>query len=40
LKNISNKSKAKKIDVLITQKIWKAMISAFIDYEYRNFKKK
>ena len=40
LKNISNKSKEKKIDILITQRIWKAMISAFIDYEYRNFKKK
>ena len=40
LKNISRKSKNKKIDPLITAKIWKAMISAFIDYEYRNFKKK
>ena len=40
LNNISKKSKIKKLDVQITKKIWKAMISAFIDYEYRNFKKK
>lgn len=40
LKNISRKSKKKKIDPLITKKIWKSMIGAFIDYEYRNFKKK
>ena len=40
LKNISKKSKRKKIDTKITQKIWKSMISAFIDYEFRNFKKK
>jgi len=40
LKNISKKSKKKKIDPLITNKIWKTMIKAFIDYEYRNFKKK
>ena len=40
LKNISRKSINKKIDILITKKIWKAMIAAFIDYEYRNFKKK
>tara|TARA_B100000767_G_C19578893_1_gene456436 strand:- start:199 stop:480 length:282 start_codon:yes stop_codon:yes gene_type:complete len=40
LKNISIKSKNKKIDPLITNKIWKSMIKAFIDYEYRNFKKK
>ena len=40
LKNISNKSKKKKIDPLITDKIWRSMIRAFIDYEYRNFKKK
>ena len=33
-------SKNKKIDPIITKKIWKSMISAFIDYEYRNFKKK
>ncbi len=40
LKNISKKSKAKKIDPKITQKIWKSMIRAFIDYEFRFFKKK
>lgn len=40
LKNISTKSKKKKLDPKITLKIWKTMIRAFIDYEYRNFKKK
>ncbi|MBL6861002.1 MAG: chorismate mutase [Candidatus Pelagibacter bacterium] len=40
LKNISKKSKKKRIDPLITKKIWKSMIGAFIDYEYRKFKKK
>ena len=39
LKNIAKKSKAQKIDVKITNKIWKSMIGAYIDYEYRNFKK-
>ena len=40
LRNISKKSKKMKIDPKITQKIWKSMINAFIDYEFRNFKKK
>ena len=40
LKNISKKSNRKKIDPLITKKIWKSMISAFIEYEFRNFNKK
>ncbi len=40
LKNILTKSKKKKIDPIITKKIWKSMISAYIDYEFRNFKKK
>ena len=40
LKNIAKKSKKKRIDPLITKKIWKSMIRAFIDYEFRNFKKK
>tara|TARA_A100001015_G_scaffold312213_2_gene416934 strand:- start:1496 stop:1777 length:282 start_codon:yes stop_codon:yes gene_type:complete len=40
LKNIYKKSKSKKIDVKITAKIWKAMIRAFIDYEFRKFKSK
>ena len=40
LNNISKKSKKKRIDPKITLKIWKSMIKAFIDYEYRNFNKK
>ena len=40
LKNISKKSKIKNIDPKITGKIWKSMIQSFINYEYRNFKKK
>ena len=40
LKNISKKSKNKNIDSKVTQRIWKSMIRAFIDYEYRNFNKK
>jgi chorismate mutase len=40
LKEIKKKSLKKKIDPRITNKIWKSMIKAFIDYEYRNFKKK
>ncbi|MDA7715173.1 chorismate mutase [Pelagibacteraceae bacterium] len=40
LKNISKKTKYKKMDPKITVKIWKSMINAFIDYEYRNFNKK
>ena len=40
LRNISKKSKNKKIDPKITSKIWRAMINAFIDYEFRNFKNK
>lgn len=40
LKNIAIKSKKKNIDSKITNKIWKNMIRAFIDYEYRNFNKK
>ena len=40
MKNIYMKSKRKKIDPLITKRIWKSMILAYIDYEYRNFKKK
>ena len=40
LKNILIKSRSKKIDPIITRKIWKSMIRAFIDYEFRNFKKK
>ena len=40
LKNISKKSKKRNIDPMITNKIWKSMIRAFIEYEFRNFKKK
>ena len=40
LKNVKNKSKKKGIDPKISNRIWKNMIYAFIDYEYRNFKKK
>tara|TARA_B100001057_G_scaffold6835_1_gene6235 strand:- start:6884 stop:7165 length:282 start_codon:yes stop_codon:yes gene_type:complete len=40
LKNISRKSRQRKIDPKITYALWKSMINAFIDYEYRNFKKK
>ena len=40
LKKIEKKSKTKKIDPKITNRIWISMIKAFIDYEFRNFKKK
>ena len=40
LKKIKFKSKQKKIDIKITEKIWKSMIWSFIEYERRNFKKK
>ncbi len=40
LKNIKNKSKKKGIDPKISNRIWKNMIYAFVDYEYRNFKKR
>ena len=40
LKNIKNKSIKKGIDPKISNRIWKNMIYAFIEYEYRNFKKK
>ena len=40
LKNVNRKSKQKKIDQIVTKKIWSSMIRAFIDYEFRNFDKK
>ena len=40
LKNINKKSRQKNIDLKITESIWKSMIKAYIDYEFRNFKKK
>ena len=39
LKNIKKKSLRNNIDPKITNKIWKNMISAYIDYERRNLKK-
>ncbi len=40
LKNIKQKSINHKIDPKITNKIWRNMIYAYIDFERRNFKKK
>ena len=40
LKNIRNKSIKKGIDPKISNRIWKNMIYAFIEYEYRNFNKR
>ena len=40
LKKINKESKNKKIDPKITNTIWKSMIRAFINYEFKNFKKK
>tara|TARA_Y200000002_G_scaffold346130_1_gene320506 strand:+ start:751 stop:1041 length:291 start_codon:yes stop_codon:yes gene_type:complete len=40
LKNVRKKSLKHNIDPQITQKVWKNMISAYIDFEKRNFKKK
>ena len=40
LNNIRKKSLINKIDPKITNKIWKNMIWAYIDFEKRNFKKK
>tara|TARA_E500000331_G_scaffold315580_1_gene325679 strand:+ start:302 stop:583 length:282 start_codon:yes stop_codon:yes gene_type:complete len=40
LKKINKESKKKKIDPDITNIIWKSMIRAFINYEFKNFKKK
>tara|TARA_B100000579_G_C22146254_1_gene538841 strand:+ start:77 stop:343 length:267 start_codon:yes stop_codon:yes gene_type:complete len=40
LSNINKKSKKRNIDPKITRKIWSSMISAYIDYEFRNFNKK
>ena len=39
LKNIRRKSIKKDIDTKISYRVWKNMIYAFIDYEFRNFKK-
>ena len=40
LSNIKKLSKKKKMDTLLTRKIWISMINSYIDYERRNFKKK
>ena len=40
LRNIKKKSIRKGIDTKISDRVWKNMIYAFINYEYRNFKKK
>jgi len=40
LKRIKIESKKKNIDSKITNTIWKSIIKAFINYEFRNFKKK
>ena len=40
LKNIKSKSVKKGIDPKVSHRIWKNMIYAFIEYEYKNFKKK
>ena len=39
LRNIKKKSIRKGIDTKISDRVWKNMIYAFIDYEFRNFKK-
>ena len=40
LRNIRKKSLKNNIDPKITNRIWKNMIWAYIDFERRNFKKK
>ena len=40
LKKVKTKSIKKGIDPRISNRIWKNMIYAFIEYEFRNFKKK
>ena len=40
LRIIKDKSIKKGIDPKISDRVWKNMIYAFIDYEFRNFKKK
>ena len=40
LKNIRRKSIKNKIDPKITNKIWKNMIAAYIEFERKNYKKK
>ena len=40
LRTIKKKSKKMNIDSKVTNRIWNSMIKAYIDYEFRNFKKK
>ena len=40
LRNIRKKSLKNNIDPKITNKIWKNMIAAYIEFEKRNFKRK
>ncbi len=40
LKNIRKKSLKKNIDTELTKRIWVNMIKAYINFEYRKFKKK
>ena len=40
LKKIRSKSIKKGVDQKVSKRIWNSMIRSFIDYEYRNFKKK
>ena len=40
LKRVKKFSKKANIDPAITVNIWKVMIKGFINYEYKNFKKK
>ena len=39
-KTIRKKSIRNKIDPNLTKRIWSSMIKGFIEYEYKNFKKK
>tara|TARA_B100000767_G_C19434286_1_gene397287 strand:- start:31 stop:309 length:279 start_codon:yes stop_codon:yes gene_type:complete len=39
LKRIKTQSVKMKIDPILTKRIWSSMIRAYIDYEFRNFKK-
>ena len=40
LKNIRNKSIKNDVDPKITNRIWKAMIWGYVDFQRKNFKKK
>ena len=40
LKKITKESRKRNLDSKIANTVWKAMIRSFIDYEFRNFKKK